>query len=342
MSQESIPEGGRLNRAPGARSIGKVLHAMGVRPRLAVILIPYLWLVFFFLVPFGIVLKISFAKLAIAQPPFTPLFVCTDTTITSLWTCFFSGKLDLQPTLAAYGYLFHEPLYFKAYWNSVQTAFWSTIFCLLIGYPMAYGMARSSATVRNALLMLIVLPFWTSFLIRVYAWIGLLKTNGVINNILGSFGILDLLSWAGIHDGPLNMMNTQFAVYIGIIYSYLPFMILPLYANLEKMDLTLLEAANDLGCKPLKAFFLITVPLSFPGIVAGSMLVFIPAVGEYVIPELLGGSNTVMIGRELYNVFSQNRDWPSASAIAIMVLVLLVVPITFYQYYQNKESEAGK
>jgi putrescine transport system permease protein len=198
---------------------------------------------------------------------------------------------------------------------------------------MAYGMARSSSTVRNALLMLIVLPFWTSFLIRVYAWMGLLKANGVINNILMSTGIIDQ---------PLAMMNTQFAVYVGIVYSYLPFMILPLYANLEKMDLTLLEAAADLGCKPLKAFFKITVPLSFPGIVAGSMLVFIPAVGEYVIPELLGGSNTVMIGRELANAFFQNRDWPTASAVAIAVLVLLVVPITFYQYYQNKESEAGK
>src|SRR5690349_5598002 len=331
MSQVTQAKG--LNRAPGAQSIGNVLRAMGVRPRLAVLLIPYIWLVLFFLIPFLIVLKISLAKLAIAQPPFTPLMVCSDPTIDSLWTCFFSGRLDLQPSLGAYGFLFHEPLYFKAYWNSVQTAFWSTIFCLLIGYPMAYGMARSSATVRTALLMLIVLPFWTSFLIRVYAWIGLLKTNGVINNILISIGIIDT---------PLNMMNTQFAVYIGIVYSYLPFMILPLYANLEKMDLTLLEAAADLGCKPLKAFFKITVPLSFPGIVAGSMLVFIPAVGEYVIPELLGGSNTVMIGRELANVFFQNRDWPTASAIAIMVLLLLVLPITFYQYYQNKEAEAGK
>jgi putrescine transport system permease protein len=340
MSQVTQAKG--LNRAPGAQSIGNVLRAMGVRPRLAVLLIPYIWLVLFFLIPFLIVLKISFAKLAIAQPPFTPLLVCSDPEIASLWTCFFSGKLDLQPSLGAYGFLFHEPLYFKAYWNSVQTAFWSTILCLLIGYPMAYGMARSSSTVRNALLMLIVLPFWTSFLIRVYAWIGLLKTNGVINNILDATGVLSLLSAAGIHDGRLDMMNTQFAVYIGIVYSYLPFMILPLYANLEKMDLTLLEAANDLGCKPLKAFFMITVPLSFPGIVAGSMLVFIPAVGEYVIPELLGGSNTVMIGRELANVFFQNRDWPTASAIAIMVLVLLVVPITFYQYYQNKEAEAGK
>ena len=333
MSNDASYQGGRLNRAPGAQSIGAVLRAMGIRPRLAVILVPYLWLFFFFLIPFIIVLKISLAKLAIAQPPFTPLFVCDDPANTSIWSCFFSGQLGLQPHLSSYGYLFAEPLYFRAYWNSVVTAFWSTIFCLLIGYPMAYGMARSSSTVRNALLMLIVLPFWTSFLIRVYAWIGLLKTNGVINNIL---------IWAGIIDTPMSMMNTQFAVYVGIVYSYLPFMILPLYANLEKMDLTLLEAAADLGCRPLKAFFKITVPLSFPGIVAGSMLVFIPAVGEYVIPELLGGSNTVMIGRELANVFFQNRDWPAASAIAIMVLLLLVVPITLYQYYQNKEAEAGK
>jgi putrescine transport system permease protein len=338
MSNDAMPQdgpvrGGRLNRAPGAQSIGQALRAMGVRPRLAVILVPYIWLTLFFLIPFLIVLKISFAKLAIAQPPFTPLFVCSNPDSTSYLDCFLSGHLGLQPSLSAYGYLFAEPLYFKAYWNSVQTAFWSTILCLLIGYPMAYGMARSSSTVRNALLMLIVLPFWTSFLIRVYAWMGLLKANGVINNIL---------IWSGIIDQPLGMMNTQFAVYVGIVYSYLPFMILPLYANLEKMDLTLLEAAADLGCKPLKAFLMITVPLSFPGIVAGSMLVFIPAVGEYVIPELLGGSNTVMIGRELANVFFQNRDWPTASAIAVAVLILLVVPITFYQYYQNKEAEAGK
>ena len=270
-SNETVPAGGRLNRAPGARTIGQVLHRMGIRPRLAIILVPYIWLVLFFLIPFIIVLKISFAQLAIAQPPFTPLFVCADPSIPSMWSCFFAGKLDMAPSLQAYGYLFAEPLYFKAYWNSVVTAFFSTVFCLLIGYPMAYGMARSSATMRTALLMLIVLPFWTSFLIRVYAWIGLLKTNGVINNILISLHVIS---------DPLPMMNTQFAVYVGIVYSYLPFMILPLYANLEKMDLTLLEAAADLGCKPLKAFFKITVPLSFPGIVAGSMLVFIPAIGE--------------------------------------------------------------
>jgi putrescine transport system permease protein len=333
MSKETTLGNTRLHRAPGAQAIGRVLGALGIRQRTVVVLIPFLWLTLFFLIPFLIVLKISFARQAIALPPFTPLFVCADPNSTSLLGCFFSGELDMQPSLSAYGFLFNEPLYFKAYWNSVQTAFWSTILCLLIGYPMAYGIARSSATIRNALLMLIILPFWTSFLIRVYAWIGLLKTNGVINNIL---------MWTGVIDQPLPMMNTQFAVYIGIVYSYLPFMILPLYANLEKMDLTLLEAAADLGCKPLKAFFAITVPLSFPGIVAGSMLVFIPAVGEYVIPELLGGSNTVMIGRELYNVFFPSRNWPAASAIAIMVLLLLVVPITLYQYYQNKATEGGK
>ena len=340
MSNDASIEGGRLNRAPGARSIGQVLRAMGIQPRLAVILIPYIWLALFFLVPFLIVLKISFAELAIAQPPYSPLLVCSDPEIASTWQCFLEGKISVHLSTKSYvsivneyGKPFYDTLYVKAYWNSVVTAFFSTIICLLIGYPMAYGIARSSPTVRSLLMMMIILPFWTSFLIRIYAWMGLLKDSGVINNIL---------IWLGVIDSPLQMMNTQFAVYVGIVYSYLPFMILPLYANLEKMDLTLLEAAADLGCRPLKAFFVITVPLSLPGIVAGSMLVFIPAVGEYVIPELLGGSNTVMIGRELVNVFYQNRDWPAACALAIAVLLLLVVPITLYQYYQNKEAEAGK
>ena len=340
MSNDASVQGGRLQRAPGAPSIGRVLRAMGIKPRLAVILIPYVWLVLFFLVPFLIVLKISFAELAIAQPPYSPLLVCSDPAIASTWDCFLEGKISIHLSTKSYvsivnepGKAFYETLYVKAYWNSVVTAFFSTILCLLIGYPMAYGIARSSSTVRSLLMMMIILPFWTSFLIRIYAWMGLLKDSGVINNIL---------LWAGVIDTPIPMMNTQFAVYVGIVYSYLPFMILPLYANLEKMDLNLLEAAADLGCKPLKAFFVITVPLSLPGIVAGSMLVFIPAVGEYVIPELLGGSNTVMIGRELVNVFYQNSDWPAACALAVAVLLLLVVPITLYQYYQNKEAEAGK
>jgi putrescine transport system permease protein len=330
---DNSPVGGVLNRAPGANTIGRVLHQMGIRPRLAVILIPYIWLILFFMVPFVIVLEISFAELRIAQPPYSPLFVCTDPAAHGWWACFVEGHLKPDLYTSAYASIINEPLYFKAYLNSVITAFFSTILCLLIGYPMAYGIARSGPTVRNLLMMMIVLPFWTSFLIRIYAWIGLLKDHGAINNIL---------MWLGIINDPIPMMNTQFAVYVGIVYSYLPFMILPLYANLEKMDLTLLEAAADLGCRPLKAFFRITVPLSMPGIIAGSMLVFIPAVGEYVIPELLGGSNTVMIGRELVNVFQQNRDWPAASALAVAVLVLLVVPITLYQYYQNKETEGGK
>jgi putrescine transport system permease protein len=333
-------EGGLLHRAPGGQSIGTALRRMGIRPRLAVILIPYVWLILFFLIPFAIVAKISFAESAIAQPPYTPLLVCADPAILSTWDCLWNGQLSIHLSTKAYvsaiselNVPFYNTLYVRAYWNSVITAFLSTILCLLIGYPMAYGIARSRTTVRNLLMMMIVLPFWTSFLIRIYAWMGLLKDHGLINNAL---------IWLGVIDQPLPMMNTQFAVYVGIVYSYLPFMILPLYANLEKMDLTLLEAAADLGCKPMKAFFKITVPLSFPGIVAGSMLVFIPAVGEYVIPELLGGSRTVMIGRELVNVFYQNHDWPAASALAIAVLLLLVVPITLYQYYQNKESEAGK
>jgi len=325
--------GGMLHRAPGASSIGRFLKWMGIRPRVAVILIPYVWLTLFFLVPFAIVAEISFAELRIAQPPYSPLFVCTDPAVGGWWSCFIEGHLKPDLYTKAYANVIAEPLYIKAYFNSIVTAAISTVLCLLIGYPMAYGIARSGPTARNLLMMMIVLPFWTSFLIRIYAWIGLLKDHGFINNVLISLGIIN---------EPLQMMNTQFAVYVGIVYSYLPFMILPLYANLEKMDLTLLEAAADLGCRPLKAFFTITVPLSFPGIVAGSMLVFIPAVGEYVIPELLGGSNTVMIGREIFNVFFQNRDWPTAAALAIAVLIVLVVPITFYQYYQNKEAEGGK
>jgi putrescine transport system permease protein len=306
---------------------------MGVRPRLAVVLTPYVWLTLFFLVPFVIVLEISFAEQRIAQPPYSPLFICTDPAAAGMWSCFIEGHLKPDLYTAGYAELFAEPLYLKAYLNSIVTAAISTVLCLLIGYPMAYGIARSGPTARNLLMMMIILPFWTSFLIRIYAWIGLLKDHGLINNVLIGLGLID---------APLQMMNTQFAVYVGIVYSYLPFMILPLYANLEKMDLTLLEAAADLGCRPVKAFFRITVPLSFPGIVAGSMLVFIPAVGEYVIPELLGGSNTVMIGREIYNVFFPNHDWPTASALAIAVLIVLVVPITFYQYYQNKQAEGGK
>lgn len=306
-----------VKKLPGTHILVKLASYLGIKPRSAVILIPYLWLFLFFVVPFIIVLKISFSEAIIAQPPFTPLL--TD------------HGLDVK--FKSYSYMFTDPLYWKAYLNSTKVAFISTLLCLLIGYPMAYGIARASSNLRNILLMMVILPFWTSFLIRVYAWIGILKNEGVINNIL---------IWLGVIDSPLIMMNTNFAVYVGIVYSYLPFMILPLYANLEKMDLSLLEAAADLGCRPLKAFFVITVRLSLPGIIAGSMLVFIPAVGEFVIPELLGGPDSLMIGRVLYNEFFSNRDWPVASAVAIAILILLVVPLMIFQHYQNKQLEAAK
>jgi putrescine transport system permease protein len=209
----------------------------------------------------------------------------------------------------------------------------STVFCLLIGYPMAYAIARSGSAWRNVLLMLIILPFWTSFLLRVYAWIGLLKNNGVINNVLLSLGI--------IHE-PLTLLQTDFSVYVGIVYSYLPFMILPLYSNLEKHDRTLLEAAADLGAGPTTAFLRITLPQSIPGIVAGSLLVFIPAVGEYVVPSLLGRTDQLMIARVLSDEFFENRDWPVASAVAVLMLLLLVVPILLFQRFESRTLEAGK
>jgi len=313
--------GGMARHMIWADKLTHFLLAIGIHPRWAVIIVPYLWLTLFFLIPFLIVLKISFAYSVIAQPPYTHVDPDSET-----------AGLSLNIS-QSYGHMVSDWLYIGSYLNAIRMAAVSTVLCLLLGYPMAYGMARSKPSTRNILLMLVILPFWTSFLIRVYAWIGLLKNNGVINNILISLHI--------IHD-PIPMMNTDFAVYVGILYSYLPFMILPLYANLEKMDLSLLEAAADLGCKPLKAFFVITVRLSVPGIVAGSMLVFIPAVGEYVIPELLGGPNTQMIGRTLYNEFFSNRDWPTASAIAIAVLVLLVGPLMVFQRYQDKQMDGAE
>jgi len=288
-----------------------------------VITVPYLWLLLFFLVPFLIVLKISFAEFSpLGRPPYEPVFRWLE-----------EGALQIKLLVGSYDYLLHEPLYVSSWMYSIKVAFFSTVFCLLLGYPMAYAIARSSPTYRNVFLMLIILPFWTSFLLRVYAWIGLLKNDGVINNMLLAVGLID---------EPLAMMNTSFAVYIGIVYSYLPFMILPLYSNLEKHDLTLLEAASDLGAGPTRAFMRITLPLSMPGVIAGSLLVFIPAVGEYVIPSLLGRSDQLMIARLLSDEFFLNRDWPKASAVAIAMLLLLVVPIMLFQHFQNKELEAQK
>jgi len=215
----------------------------------------------------------------------------------------------------------------------VRIAGISTVLCLLVGFPIAYAMARASEETRQVLVMLVILPFWTAFLIRVYAWIGILRNEGFLNN---------LLIWLGVIDTPLIIMNTDWAVYIGIVYSYLPFMILPLYASLEKMDFTLLEAAADLGCRPIKAFWAITVPLATPGIVAGCFLVFIPATGEFVIPDLLGGSDTLMIGKTLWNEFFNNRDWPLSSAVAVALLLALVVPIVLFQQHQARAQAADR
>ncbi len=278
--------------------------------------IPYLWLLLLFLFPFVIVLKISLAQPVIAMPPYTPLFSWGD----SLWP-------KIQAGLDSYLFLFSDSLYIKAYLSSIKIATISTVLTLIIGYAIAYSIARAPTRWRGILLMLVILPFWTSFLIRVYAWIGILKTEGLLNLALMTLGIIEK---------PLIIMNTDLAVYIGIVYSYLPFMILPLYANLEKMDMNLLEAAADLGCRPFKTFWTVTIPLSLPGILAGCFLVFIPVIGEFVIPDLLGGTKTLMIGKVLWGEFFYNRDWPVASAVAIIMLLLLIVPIILYQKSQEK------
>jgi len=288
--------------------------------RRLVVAAPYLWLALFFAVPFVIVFKISFSETRIAMPPYAPLFE---------WVG--HQMLAIKLNLANYAFLFTDDLYVSSYLYSVKVAAISTLLCLLVGYPMAYAIARAQPTWRNVFLMLVILPFWTSFLLRVYAWIGLLKSNGLINQALMGLGIID---------SPITMMQTDFAVYIGIVYSYLPFMILPLYANLEKHDLTLLEAAADLGARPFTAFRRITLPLSIPGIVAGSLLVFIPAVGEFIIPSLLGRTDQLMIGRVLWDEFFANRDWPVASAVAILMLLLLVLPIMWFQRNQGRQLEA--
>ena len=287
--------------------------------RRIVIVIPYLWLMLFFLVPFAIVFKISFSDPIVAQPPFTPLFDQSQNFLN--W---FQGSLN------NYLFLLEDNLYWVSYLRSIKVAFISTIFCLLLGYPMAYYIAQSAPTKRNILLMLIILPFWTSFLLRVYAWMGILSTNGIINS---------MFLWIGIIDEPIQMLYTNFAVYLGIVYTYLPFMILPLYANLERLDLNLHDAAADLGGKPLQVFRDITLPISLPGIIAGSLLVFIPAMGEFVIPALLGGLDSLMIGRTLYDEFFVNRDWPLASAVATILLLILVLPMVFFQRAQAKSVE---
>ncbi len=286
--------------------------------------VPYAWLLVLFLVPFLIVLKISLSDIALSIPPYTPTL-----DLSGGWTAIreFFGQLDFENFV----FLTDDDLYWKAYLSSLQIAFLSTFFTLLVGFPMAYGMARAPAEWRPALMMLVILPFWTSFLIRVYAWIGILSNEGFLNQFL---------IWVGLIDAPLTILNTNIAVYIGIVYTYLPFMILPIYATLEKMDESLLEAAEDLGCTRAQAFWYVTVPLSRPGVIAGCFLVFIPALGEFVIPSLLGGSGTLMIGKVLWEEFFSNRDWPVASAVAIILLLILIVPIVLFQRNQQKQAEA--
>lgn len=290
-----------------------------------IIAIPYLWLAGLFLVPFLIVLKISFSLTAIAQPPYTPVFDLAQG-LSGLW------EAVREFTFENYLWLTEDALYLRSYLSSLLIAFVSTFLVLLIGYPIAYGMARAPKRWQMPLLMLIILPFWTSFLIRVYAWMGILRKEGLLNQ---------LLLYLGVISEPLTILNTNTAVYIGIVYSYLPFMVLPLYAALERQDHTLIEAATDLGCRPIKAFWRITFPLSLPGVIAGCFLVFIPVTGEFVIPDLLGGSETLMIGKTLWSEFFSNRDWPLASAVAVVLLLVLVIPIVLFQRQEMRRAEAG-
>ena len=292
--------------------------------RFTLIAVPYVWLLVLFLVPFVIVFKISLSDTALAIPPYTPTL-----DFSSGWAgiqAFFAG-LDFEN----FTFLTTDDLYWKAYLSSLQIAAISTVLTLLVGYPIAYAMAQSPDEWRPTLMMLVILPFWTSFLIRVYAWMGILSNEGFLNQFL---------IWTGVISEPLTILNTNTAVYIGIVYTYLPFMILPIYAALEKLDSSLLEAAEDLGCSRLTAFWLVTVPLSKQGIIAGCFLVFIPALGEFVIPSLLGGSQTLMIGKVLFEEFFSNRDWPVASAVAVILLLILIIPIVLFQRNEQKQREA--
>ena len=308
--------------------------------RSAVIAVPYVWLLMLFLVPFAIVLKISFAEQEVAIPPFTPLTTYDED----------MGRLNVMLSFQNYADIFQnfwstlsqmlnpfsdgkgENIYLRTYWSSIKTALTTTIICLLIGYPTAYAISRAKPSLRNGLLLAIMLPFWTSFLLRVYAWMGLLGHNGIVNNLLLKYGIISQ---------PLDLFYNAFSLNLVMVYAYLPFMILPLYTQLVKLDGRLLEAASDLGAGPIKSFFTITLPLSKTGIIAGSMLVFVPAVGEFVIPELVGGSENLMIGKVLWQAFFDQNNWPLASAVAVVMVALLVVPIALFQHYENREIKEG-
>lgn len=289
--------------------------------RNTVIALPYLWLVLFFLLPFAFVLKISLAEADIAIPPYTAMLDWIDET-----------TVAIQLTFAKYQFLLEDGLYLAAYLNSLKIAAISTFFCLLVGFPIALFIVSRPPHARFFWLAIVMLPFWTSMLLRVYAWVGILQSNGLLNTLL-----LDL----GVIQQPLVLLHTDLAVYIGIVYSYLPFMVLPLYAALEKLDVTLLEASADLGAKPAVSFFTVTLPLALPGVIAGCLLVFVPAVGEFVIPALLGAPDTLMIGRVLWDEFFSNRDWPMASAVAIVMLVMLVAPVMLIRARETKKPEGA-
>lgn len=300
------------------RKLKRAFQRLVPEGRHLVIGVPFIWLFLFFMLPFFIVLKISFAEADVAIPPYTEIYT------------YLEGKVQLVLNLANYGLLTEDELYIAAYLGSLKVAFFSTLLCLLIGYPMAYAISKARKESQTVLLLLIMMPTWTAILIRVYAWMGILSNNGLLNSFL---------LWLGLIDQPLKILNTNLAVYIGVVYSYLPFMILPLYANLVKHDESLLEAASDLGSSTFNSFWKITVPLSKNGIIAGCMLVFIPVVGEFVIPELLGGPETLMIGKVLWQEFFNNRDWPVASALAVVMLAILIVPILLFNRSQAKEME---
>lgn len=294
--------------------------------RRLVVLIPYLWLAIFFLLPFLIVAKISLSQVALAQPPYLPVIDLGE----GLVAAFEAAR---QFAFDNYELIASDPIYLFSYLKSLEVALVSTALLLLLGFPIAYGIARAPRGWQPVLFILVVLPFWTSFLIRVYAWMNILQRDGLFNQVLLA---------AGLVDEPVSWLASDTAIYIGMVYSYLPFMVLPIYATLEKMDDTLLEAAADLGCPRWRAFWLVTLPLAMPGVIAGALLCFIPILGEFVIPDLLGGSGTLMIGQSLWTEFFSNKDWPVASAIAIVLLALLMIPILIYQHAQARQLAGGR
>lgn len=300
------------------KSIRNLLSLRWLSGRHFVIGVPFVWLALAFLVPFLIVLRISFVEMENAGNPFGNMMSYVD------------GIIQIKIKISNYLFIAEDDLYILTYLSSIKYAAITTVLCLFVGYPFAYFMARAKPTIRPTLMMLVMLPFWTSFLLRIYAWKGILANHGILNDLLLSLGLIQQ---------PILMMNTPFSLVIGMVYAYLPFMILPLYANLVKMDIRFLEAAADLGATPMQTFWRITVPLSKSGIIAGAMLVFIPAVGEYVIPELLGGPETLMIGRVLWDEFFTNNDWPMASAVTVVVILLILVPMAIFNKYQAEQQE---